>query len=289
MITEALYMLTDDKLLSRFGKSRVELIRITNAHTLDVQAWLSSRSPCAEKFSGVGIRASSTGIKVPLLNLALGCNFPEGTSEADIQAEVRVVKEFFAKRNVPWYWWMNIQPSPANIGQILKKDGFVTDDDPLPAMIAPISQDIVALPSYPKDIQVWRAESIEDLKYASTIRRIAFGFAEGEATTYFEDMSSDWLNDSSRAHLFLAGIEKSAPVSIGAVIHGAGIPGIYVMATMPKYHRQGYGKAIMRKLLTEAKSFGGDYIALTASEAGFGLYSKFGFVHLCGFDFYWLP
>lgn len=282
-------MLTDEELLSRFGKSRAELVRITNAHTLDVQAWLSSRSPCAEKFLGKGVSASSTGIKVPLLNLALGCNFPEGTSEADIQVEVRAVKEFFARRNVPWYWWMDIQPSPANIGKFLINEGFVTDNDPLPAMIAPISQEINTMPSHPEDIQVWRAESIEDLKYASAIRRIAFGFTEGEGITYFEDMSSDWLHDSSHARLFLAGIEKSAPVSIGAVIHGAGIPGIYVMATLPEYHRQGYGKTIMRKLLIEAKSFGGDCIALTASEAGFGLYSKFGFVHLFGFDFYWLP
>lgn len=282
-------MLTDEEILTHFGKSRDELIRIAETHTLDVQSWLSSRSPCAEKFSGKGIRASSTGIKVPLLNLVLGCNFPEGTGEANIEAEVRAVKEFFAKHNVPWYWWMNIKPSPANIGEILKRQGFAADDNPLPAMIAPISQDINAIPSYPEDIQVWRASSMEDLKHASIIRRIAFGFAEGEALTYFEDMSSDWLDDSSRARLFLAGIEKSAPVSIGAVIHGAGIPGIYVMATLPEFHRQGYGKTIIRKLLIEAKSFGGDYIALTASKEGFGLYSQFGFVHLFGFDFYWLP
>ena len=281
-------MLTDEEILTRFRKLRDELIYIVDAHTLDVQAWLSSRSPRAEKFSGKGIRASSTGIKVPLLNLVLGCNFPAGTSEANIEAEVRAVKEFFARRDVPWYWWMNNKPSPTNIGEILKQQGFVTDDNPLPTMIAPIAQDISALPSYPEDIQVWRAESIEDLKHASMIRRIAFGFTENEALTYFEDMSSDWLDDSSRARLFLAGIEKPTPVSIGAVIHGAGIPGIYVMATLPEYHRQGYGKAILHKLLIEAESFGGDYIALTASEAGFGLYSQFGFVHLFGFVFYWL-
>jgi GNAT superfamily N-acetyltransferase len=282
-------MLNDKDLLSQFGKSRDELIAITDQHTLDVQAWLSSRSPGAVKFSGNGIRASSTGIKVPLLNLALGCNFPEGTGEDEIVSEIRAVKEFFTERHVPWYWWMSKRPSPANIGKILQAQGFTTDDDPLPAMIAPISQDMNTLPACPEGIPVWRAEAIEDLKHASTIRRLAFRFAPGEALTYFEDMSSDWLDDSSRARLFLAGIKKSAPVSIGAVIRGANIPGIYIMATLPGYHRQGYGKAILRKLLVEAKSFGGDCIALTASKAGFGLYSQYGFVHLFSFDFYRLP
>lgn len=184
---------------------------------------------------------------------------------------------------------MSVEPSPADIGRILQRHGFVSDDDPLPAMVAPISQPMETLPPFPEEIQLWRAGSMQDLEQASTIRRRAFGFPEGQALTYFEEMSSDWLDDSSRARLFLAGRERSAPVSIGAVIKGAGIPGIYVMATLPEYHRQGYGRAILRKLLVEAGSFGGDCIALTASKAGFGLYSQFGFVHLFGFQFYWLP
>jgi len=282
-------MSADAQLLERFGKSRDELIQITDQHTLEVQAWLSSRSPQAAKFHGKGVQASSSGFKIRFLNLALGCSFPEDTSEADIEAEIEAVKKFFAKRNIPWYWWMNAKPSPANIGQLLQRHGLTYDAPPLPAMIAPISQDLHSLPSYPADIHVWRAESIADLKNASTIRRIAFRFAQDEALNYFEDMASDWLGDASRARLFLAGREKSAPVSIGAVIEGAGIPGIYVMATLPDYHRQGYGKAIMQRLLLEAQAFRGNVVVLTASAAGAGLYSQFGFIRLFDFDFYSLP
>jgi GNAT superfamily N-acetyltransferase len=118
---------------------------------------------------------------------------------------------------------------------------------------------------------------------------MAFKFPAGEAETYFEDMSSDWLDDSSPARLFLAGENEDTPVSIGAVIEGAGIPGIYVMATLPDHHRKGYGKAILTRLLAETASAGSQMIALTASEAGFGLYSQFGFYHLFDFDFYSIP
>jgi len=282
-------MHSDTELINRFGKSRDELTQITDKHTLEVQAWLSSRSPQAAQFIGKGVKASSTGFNIPFLNLALGCNFPGGTSVAEIEAEIEAVKDFFAKRNVPWYWWMNAKPSPVNIRQLLEKHGLAYDNPPLPAMIAPISQDIDSFPSYPEDLLVWRAETTEDLKSASLIRRVAFEFPKDEALTYFKDMESDWLDDSSRARLFLAGKDKSEPVSIGAVIEGAGVPGIYVMATLPEHHRKGYGKAIMRRLLSEAKSFGGDVIVLTASEAGAGLYSQFGFIRLFSFDFYSLP
>ncbi len=281
-------MISDKKLLEQFGKPRNELIQLADEHTLKVQAWLSSRSPQAAKFSGKGIKASSTGFNIPLLNLALGCDFPAHTSAAEIEAEVKSVIDFFARRNVPWYWWMNTKPSPSNIAQILEKHG-VEYDAPLPAMIAPLRQDEHLWPAYNKNIHVWRANSIVDLQAASKIRRLAFRFPEGQAMTYFEDMPSDWLDDASPARLFLAGESESEPVSIGALIEGAGVPGIYVMAALPDQHRKGYGKAILAHLLREAANSESRVVVLTASEAGFGLYSQFGFIHLFDFDFYSLP
>jgi GNAT superfamily N-acetyltransferase len=179
---------------------------------------------------------------------------------------------------------MNAQPSPENIAQILERHGLEYDAPSLPAMLASLEER--SFPAYDENIRVWRARSLKDLQAASTIRRVAFKFPEGEATAYFEDMPSDWLDDSSPARLFLAGRDESEPVSIGAIIEGAGIPGVYVMATLPEHHRKGYGKAILTRLLTEAVSTGGEMVALTASKAGFGLYTQFGFYHLFDFDFY---
>jgi GNAT superfamily N-acetyltransferase len=277
--------LSDEELLQRFSKSRGELIQLVERHTLTVQAWLSSRSPQAARFVGKGVKASSTGFKIPLLNLALGCDFPAETSEKEVDEEIKAVVGFFAERNVPWYWWMSAQPSPKNIAQILEGHGLEYDAPPLPAMLASLESER-SFPIHDENICVWRARSVEDLQAASVIRGVAFKFPAGEAATYFEDMPADWLDDSSPARLFLAGEDESKPVSIGAVIEGAGIPGIYVMATLPEHHRKGYGKAILTRLLTEAKSAGGKMIALTASKAGFGLYSQFGFYHLFDFDFY---
>ena len=279
----------NEELIEQFGKSGDELTRLVDQHTLTVQAWLSSRSPQAARFEGLGVKASSTGFKIPLLNLALGCNFPAGSSEKDVSEEVKAVIDFFAKRNVPWYWWMSTRPSPKLIPQILEEYGLAYDAPPLPAMIASLSQGKSSFPTYDEKIQVWRAGSTADLQAASRIRRTAFEFPENEAMTYFEDMPSDWLDDASPSRLFLAGEDQSEPVSIGAMIVGAGIPGIYVMATLPEHHRKGYGKAILTRLLSEAASSGNQMIALTASEAGFALYSQFGFLHLFDFDFYSIP
>jgi len=271
-----------------FGKTRDELTAIIDKHTLTVQAWLSSRSPKAETFQGRGIRVSSTGFKIPLLNLALGCNFPPGTSEQEIEEEIETVKALFSRRNVPWYWWMNTSPTPQNIRSLLEKHGLEFDVEPLPAMAASLKGDPKYFPRYAGHIQVWQAKTIKDLQATSRIRRIAFKFREGEALTYFEDMPADWLENDS-VNLFLAGESQSEPASIGALIFDEGIPGIYVMATLPDHHRKGYGKAILTRLLREASLGGNEIVALTASKAGFGLYSQFGFHHIFGFDFYFPP
>jgi GNAT superfamily N-acetyltransferase len=268
-----------------FGRTKHELISLMDRHTLTVQAWLSSRSPQAETFQGKGVRASSTGLNVRLLNLALGCHFPAGTRDSEIDEEIKAVKDFFAQRNVRWFWWMNAFPSITDVRSFLEERGFEPDDPPLPAMAASLRQDISALPTYPKNICVWQAETVKDLQVASLIRRTAFKFREGEALTYFEDMASDWLENDS-VKLFLAGESPAEPVSIGAMIFAEGIPGVYVMATLPEHHRKGYGKAILTSIMSEAAARGHELIVLTASAAGFGLYAQFGFHHIFGFDFY---
>jgi GNAT superfamily N-acetyltransferase len=267
-----------------FGESQKELTARVEHHTIAVQGWLSSRSPQAVTLELQGTRLSSTGLKTPLLNLAIGCNFPANTAESEVEAEIETVKKFFSNRHVPWYWWMNTSPSPKNIRNILKAHGIEHDAPPLPAMAASLSK-MDNLPKYPEHIRVWQARSTADLNAASTIRRIAFRFPKGEATTYFEDMPSDWL-ENQNVKLFLAGETLSNPVSIGAMIMGSGIPGVYIMATLPEQHRKGFGKAILTHLLNEAASNGHQIIALTASRAGYGLYSQFGFQYVFDFDLY---
>ncbi len=280
-----LSLLDEETIKKVFGASRHELISLIDRHTLTVQAWLSSRSPQAATFQGKGIRASSTGFNIRFLNLALGCNFPARVSETEIEEEIKAVKDFFAARHVPWYWWISAFPSIENVRGVLERHGFEYDGPPLPAMSASLIYENVSLPEYPKNIRVWQAETTKDLQAASLIRRTAFRFQEGEALTYFEDMTPDWLKND-KVTLLLAGEKESEPVSIGAMIFAEGIPGVYVMATLPEHHRKGFGKAILTGLMSSAIAQGHKIMALTASDAGFGLYSQFGFHHIFSFDFY---
>ena len=49
---------------------------------------------------------------------------------------------------------------------------------------------------------------------------------------------------------------------------GAGMPGVYIMATLPEWGRRGLGKAVMAHMITEAINEGHKMIALTAGDKG---------------------
>ena len=267
---------------ARMGKSWEEVARLTDDHTMAVQAWLPTRAPQATRFEGLGVTAGSSGIPVPLLNLALGGRYPTGTSDEAISAEIEAVRAFFADRGVPWYWWLGPFPRPSDMAERLERHSLVFDRPELPAMAAPLP---ARFPPLDSEAQVWLASGRADLEAASAIRRIAFRFPDGVALDYFEAMGDDWLRGDP-ARLYLARLPGGSPAAIGALIMGAGLPGVYVMATLPEYRRRGLGKAILARILTDAAAGGHDLIALTAGELGYPLYRQFGFEHIFSYSIY---
>ncbi len=266
-------------LADRLGMPSDALVRLADEHTMAVQAWLSTRARHAARFDGLGVTAGSSGYMVTLLNLALGANYPPGTSDAFISSEIEAVKAFFADRGVPWYWWLGPRPHPPDMGKRLERHGLAFDRSSLPALVAPLP---ARCPPLNPRAQVWQAASRTDLAAASAIRRIAFRFPEGTALDYFEAMAEDWLRGSP-ARLYLARLPGGPPAAIGALILGAGVPGVYVMATLPQWGRRGLGKAILARVLSDAAADGHTSIVLTASRFGYPLYRQFGFQHV--FDY----
>jgi GNAT superfamily N-acetyltransferase len=64
------------------------------------------------------------------------------------------------------------------------------------------------------------------------------------------------------------------PVSTASVVAGAGVLGVYNVATLPGYQRRGYGEAIMRYALAQ---FSTARVILQSTPAGLSLYRRMGF------------
>ncbi|MBI1878765.1 MAG: GNAT family N-acetyltransferase, partial [Chloroflexi bacterium] len=67
---------------------------------------------------------------------------------------------------------------------------------------------------------------------------------------------------------------------------GAELPGVYVMATLPEWGRQGLGRAILARILAQAAAEGHSLIMLTAGDQGYPLYRRFGFEHIFDYNIF---
>lgn len=260
----------------RLGLTLEEAIKLGDEHTVAVQTWLSMHTPQAKCFDGLGTIAVDSGMKV--LNRVPCCNYPPRTSSEAVEDEIIAIKSIFARRNVQWDWWLGPNFQPSDMAHRLERHGLKSDAYRLPTLIAPL----LSMAEYPvvnPAVEVWPAATRADLQAASTIRRIAFRWPLDTALTYFDDMAADWLN-SDLSRLYLARVSNGPPAAIGALVMGVGVPGIYVMATLPEWQGQGLGTAIMARLMAQAEAEGHKWVVLTAGRMGYNIYRRFGFEHL---------
>ena len=84
------------------------------------------------------------------------------------------------------------------------------------------------------------------------------------------------------------GFRDGEPVVTSTLFLGAGVVGIYNVATLPEARRQGYGSVMTLGPLYQARQMGYCAGVLQSSAMGYPVYRKLGFQRLCQMDyFYW--
>jgi ribosomal protein S18 acetylase RimI-like enzyme len=87
------------------------------------------------------------------------------------------------------------------------------------------------------------------------------------------DNSAVWSNFAS-----YVGYLDGVPVSTAAIVRGAGVLGVYNVATLPGYQRHGYGEVVMRYAMADVQREAGEMpFILQSTPAGLNLYERMGF------------
>jgi ribosomal protein S18 acetylase RimI-like enzyme len=83
------------------------------------------------------------------------------------------------------------------------------------------------------------------------------------------------------------GLMDGRPVSTAAAMITGDVIGLYSVATLPQYRRQGFAEAIMRQVIQQAQDTAGiTRTVLQSTRSGYALYQKMGYRTVTNFNVY---
>jgi ribosomal protein S18 acetylase RimI-like enzyme len=221
-------------------------------------------------------------LRFPLFNSVLRAGFAPEAADAGIAARIQACRE----RGVAMLWWTGPSSTPYDLIDRLDRHGFVME--PARGMAADLRA-VAAGPAADASVAVAAVEDAPALRTWSRVLCDAFGAPPAFGHSFAELASSIGLGPGSSFRHFLAFLDGE-PAATGSLFLGAGVAGLYDVATLPEMRRRGLGGAVTRAMLAEAARRGYRTAILHASGQGASLYRSLGFTDVCAIGQHvWVP
>lgn len=220
-----------------------------------------------------------TDIPFPMFNSVCRARLPD--PDGAIEAAMARCR----RRNVPMMWWTGPSTQPPELGIALEGFGFTRDE------AIGMAADLRSLPrdvSVPPGLIIQRVADIDSMKKWCRVLCVGFEMPDlvGEA---FLDFFRRIGFDSQSTFRHYIGWLNDKPVSTSLVFLGAGVAGIYCVATIPEARKRGIGSATTLVPLHEARALGYQVGILHSSRMGVNVYQGLGFREYCKIGQYvWL-
>lgn len=255
------------------------LAKATKANLYDFFRYLS-RSAQTQFYEGPTFIRWHTPVPHPWFSGVLSVQPARANEEQVIQENLA----YFKAHHVPIFtWWLEPQLQvTAWAGQLLPQ-GFGYDAN-TPGMAV----DLAALPPslpQPDELLIKPVDNLEALQTWTRIFIKGYQIPEAAFQPFFELLAGLGLDLPLRHYL---GYLHDQPVATASLFLGAGVAGIYNVATLAEARGQGIGAALTLKPLYEARQMGYHAAVLQSSDMGYRVYQRLGFRKLCVMDhFFW--
>jgi ribosomal protein S18 acetylase RimI-like enzyme len=227
-----------------------------------------------------GIVRWQTAIAHPWFNGVLA-ERPPGLQDEQL---VKDTIAFFQSRRVPrWNWWVGGQSRPKDWAGLLGNAGlhFEKGTPGMALDLQMLNRGSRVVPG----LEIQPVKDLAALRLWCQVFVVGYGLPPDWSEPFYELMAKIGLDLPTRNYI---GYLNGEPVAASSLFLGAGVAGIYSVATLPQARRKGIGAAMTVAPLLEARQLGYRAGILQSSEAGFPVYRRLGFEKLCEIEvFLW--
>ncbi|MCI0397015.1 MAG: hypothetical protein L0332_10320 [Chloroflexi bacterium] len=237
------------------------------------------RSPQVDFYESPNLVRWQSPIPHPWFNGVLSTRPPAGDQDQTIQDTL----SYFRSRGVTGItWWLEPHVPTAGWASHFLAHGFRYDAN-TPGMAV----ELAALPSsvqHPNNLVLQVVEDLETLSLWTHTFFTGYGIAAAFTAPFSELLAGLGTGLPYRYYLgYLAG----RPVAASTLFLGAGVAGIYNVATAIEARGMGLGTALTLLPLQEAREMGYRAGILQSSAIGFNVYRRLGFETMCQMEHFY--
>lgn len=201
----------------------------------------------------------------------------------EVSQKIDEVAALFRERGTRWSWAVGPTSQPADLGARLQANGMRMGGSEvgMAADLLAIKTDLPHPPGF-SVVRVRDADSLAAYMYAMVT---GFGPPETFSRAWGNVFSCLGLSEDLPMQHYV-GTLNGEPVATSSVFYGAGVAGIYFVATLPSARNKGIGSLMTLTPLLDAREKGYRIAILQASEMGSSIYRKLGFQGYGTFAFY---
>lgn len=256
--------------------SEIELIQLIE-NNLKEYAIYRANSPMIRLHDQGDLAWVTSSNDVPFANQVFHCQIPD----AQVDNRIDEIISSFQGHEVSMSWLLGPSSKPDDLGDRLIERGLLYQGS-TPGMAIELAQ--LADSEISDSLEIIKVSSQELMNLALPILSEAYNMPE-YYSRFLIDLYSSLGFDQERWSYYLALLDGE-PVGTSCLFYGAGVAGIYSVATISSMRKKGIGTALTLRPLNDARSAGYEIGVLRSSEIAAKLYQELGYREVCSFSDY---